>query len=612
MDGLVYGVPVGTDAYCTQQLMKIARRIVSDAQQTAVLLAGERQALWTALRCSISKRFDYWLQMSYPSVVEPVARWLDSQLWTILETATGLTIPRAASAESWNCVLPVPVVGRQGRTFQESVVRQPVRLGGFGFRSLEDTAGPAFLGALEQSIPSFFGEGGICPQVSGVLGGEESYGDDAPETTRWRVMLNSGCREGEELRRVWSHMREEEQQAAAWLAREPRENLGVEVEGVGGQSTDGSTRGKVTQERDATRGELISKGLEVHPCQDRTNRPAWSWLQRDKLSTAWLQALPSPDTSLTSAEFSEAAAAALCLPSPACAHRLGEVVSGTKVVDPYGEAVLSATTLPGDHFRKRHDKMKMKIFQLCQWAGLEAEVEVFNLFAGCIPQQGLNRMERGRKRQSIVPDMRIAIPTEGNLERRLHEIKIISSSKSRYNPQREGQQAMRAVDKRAAELTPEYFKKARTTDRQYCGTEPGTTGPVETKLGTMGLVEGIVLGATGEGSEPLHSLIHHLALSRVRVAGPQVGRRGQVRQEAAEVAITTAFLRRAISVCGVRGQAWTLLDRLEVLGPGAAEAARRRGFALELERRYASQRRADALSLAQGRAVVRRGRFHLQ
>ena len=73
-------------------------------------------------------------------------------------------------------------------------------------------------------------------------------------------------------------------------------------------------------------------------------------------------------------------------------------------VDLYGEAVLSATTIPGDHFRRRHDKMKL--FQLCQWAGLEAEVEVFNLFASSIPQQGLSRMERGRKRQSIVPDMR--------------------------------------------------------------------------------------------------------------------------------------------------------------------------------------------------------------
>ena len=57
-------------------------------------------------------------------------------------------------------------------------------------------------------------------------------------------------------------------------------------------------------------------------------------------------------------------------------------------------------------------------------------------------------------------------------------------------------------------------------------------------------------GVGGSDSEALHSLIHHLALSRVRVAGPQVGKRGQVRQEAAEVAISTGFLRRTLSVCG--------------------------------------------------------------
>ena len=38
-------------------------------------------------------------------------------------------------------------------------------------------------------------------------------------------------------------------------------------------------------------------------------------------------------------------------------------------------------------------------------------------------------MERGRKVQSIVPDMRITIPEEGNNVLRLHEIKLISSSK---------------------------------------------------------------------------------------------------------------------------------------------------------------------------------------
>ena len=67
-------------------------------------------------------------------------------------------------------------------------------------------------------------------------------------------------------------------------------------------------------------------------------------------------------------------------------------------------------------------------------------------------------MERGRKVQSIVPDMRISVPEEGNLVLRLHEIKVISSSKTRYNPHREGQDATRAVDKRAGELNAEYLK----------------------------------------------------------------------------------------------------------------------------------------------------------
>ena len=46
----------------------------------------------------------------------------------------------------------------------------------------------------------------------------------------------------------------------------------------------------------------------------------------------------------------------------------------------------------------------------------------------------------------------------------------------------------------------------------------------------------------------------------------------------------------------VRAQARLLLGRLEVIGPGAAAAAGRRNYALNLERIWANQRRADALS----------------
>ena len=90
------------------------------------------------------------------------------------------------------------------------------------------------------------------------------------------------------------------------------------------------------------------------------------------------------------------------------------------------------------------------------------------------PKEGLNRMERGRKVQSIFPDMRISIPEEGNVVLRLHELKIISSSKTRYKPHRQGQEAKKAVDKRAEKLNSEYISKARATDQMYCGTEVGT------------------------------------------------------------------------------------------------------------------------------------------
>ena len=505
----------------------------------------------------------------------------------------------------------MPVVGRDGLSFQEWVVRQPVKLGGFGFRSLEDTAGVAFIGAMEQAIPLFHGENGICPQLSQVVGGIESFGDDADPSHRWSILLESGCREGVELRTVWSALQEEELQAAGWIDKDRQENLSQDVAGVGGNSTDGSTRGKITEERDTTRANCINKGLACHSRQDRTNRPVWAWLQRDKLSSAWLQALPGPDSNLTSAEFSEAAAAALCLPSPASMERLGQVVRGRQVVDLYGETVLS-TTLTGDHFRKRHDAYKMRLFRLCQWAGLDTEVEVFNLFSGVIPQSGLSRMERGRKIQSIVPDLRITIPVEGNPTPSLHEIKIISSSKSRYFPHRQGQEAVRAVDQRASQLQHEYLMKARSTDREYCGTPVDNTGPVETKLASLGEVKGIVVGAFGEGSQPLHNLIHHLATSRVRVAGPQLGKRGQIRSEQAEIALTTSFLRRTLSVCGVKGQASTLLSRLETLGPETATATRRRNYALQLERRWADLRRAHALSVEQGRTILRRGHLKLE
>ena len=55
-----------------------------------------------------------------------------------------------------------------------------------------------------------------------------------------------------------------------------QENLGQRVGEVGGDSRDGSTRGRIAEERDVTWAKLVRKGLEMNPKQDRTNRPVWS------------------------------------------------------------------------------------------------------------------------------------------------------------------------------------------------------------------------------------------------------------------------------------------------------------------------------------------------
>ena len=127
---------------------------------------------------------------------------------------------------------------------------------------------------------------------------------------------------------------------------------------------------------------------------------------------------------------------------------------------------------------------------------------------------------------------------------------------------------------------------------------------MERKLGSLRRVDGIVVGG---GSDDLHALIliHHLAVSRVRFAGPQLGRRGQLRTEEAEIALSTSFLRKTLSVRAVRGQAQVLLGRLEVIGLGGAAAAQRRNNALLLERRWAQQRRADAPSTLLGKSILR-------
>ena len=93
-----YGVPMGTDKFVTSELMVLAREIAADAKKTRELLTPNKQALWATLRLSTAQRFQFLCQHVHPSLCEPVAEWLDTQLWRELEETVGFDIPPEQNA----------------------------------------------------------------------------------------------------------------------------------------------------------------------------------------------------------------------------------------------------------------------------------------------------------------------------------------------------------------------------------------------------------------------------------------------------------------------------------------------------------------------------------
>ena len=376
--------------------------------------------------------------------------------------------------------------------------------------------------------------------------------------------------------------------------------LAVPAEGIGEGRVDGSTRKLVIEQRETLRGSALTKALKNHPNQGL--RPVRIWPQMDKLSTSWLLALPGPNNGLTSPIFSEAVCSNLGLPSPVCRDKIGERI-GRSYVDLYGDKVMAAQ-LPGDTWRIRHDTVKSEINRLMMWCSMRSTCEVFGLFSHLIPQEGLNRMERGRARQGMVPDFLIELPNQaGAKASRLAELKVINCCPTRYAPGQNG----KAVDRRARLLHGEYKRKARDADQVYGNHSNEGAGPVERKLSQYGELVGLVVGAFGEGSEDLHNLVQKLAESKVGAMGLRSGR--EATDE--EVGIVVGQLRRSLSTTFVRAQAQCLISRLQCIGKGYAEAAKRRKWAAFEDDKMRQERQAQWIGKDRGRDLVSRGQFLL-
>ena len=202
-------------------------------------------------------------------------------------------IPReGGQVNARNCIMQEETVSwLNPKPFQQLLVHQPIKLGGLGIRSLIETSPAAFVGGVEMSLPHFTGQDGICTNLVDVIGKIEGG-------SRWDAFLASGSRTATEISSAWTAVRTE---CSSFLDKELDGTLAKEVESAGEESVDGSTRRKAVQQRESL----------------RHARPVTAYQNLDKLSVAWLLALPGSMNRLSSAVFAESLCAHMCLPSPA-------------------------------------------------------------------------------------------------------------------------------------------------------------------------------------------------------------------------------------------------------------------------------------------------------
>ena len=100
---------------------------------------------------------------------------MDKLLHRMFESATGLSIPRVDRGRGVECCPAPPVNRQQNKSYQDWMVRLPIRLGGMGLRSMDDIKLAAYIGSVEQALPNFIGDDGICQQLTTTIGDMSNF-----------------------------------------------------------------------------------------------------------------------------------------------------------------------------------------------------------------------------------------------------------------------------------------------------------------------------------------------------------------------------------------------------------------------------------------------------
>ena len=174
------------------------------------------------------------------------------------------------------------------------------------------------------------------------------------------------------------------------------------------------------------------------------------------------------------------------------------------VIDVFGDNI-ARSHMRGDGWRTRHDSFKWSVVDVADWCNYRLIPEPSSLFLPYIKQKTNFLSNKHSKRQGMIPDM---LDVKRNV---LLDVKGFSWG-TYYRPIRfRNAKTCAAAALRADQVHRSYVKKAIQLDRDYNDWKGPCPGPVENRLRQFGRVEGLAVGAHGEGSKDLIHLLERIA-----------------------------------------------------------------------------------------------------
>jgi hypothetical protein len=261
---------------------------------------------------------------------------------------------------------------------------------------------------------------------------------------------------------------------------------------------------------------------------------------------------------------------------PLIRKNVGKKVGQHSRLDHHGD-VLGTVHLQGDRWRTFHDKFKNIVYKDGKSLGIQISMEPYGLFSPYISERArtaFSRMNNVEKRkQLIIPDLLTNI----NNVRQMMEIKVVHAFNSfsrlgfnkGLNDYYKNFTTVSGVEKRQQKIPQEYLKKAQKGDKELG--DPGSTR-IEDALKAMKPVKGLVIGAIGELSTNIQSLVNQFATEGSMNRPEMFGTDNPLRAKG----IISWYLKKRWSRLAVTAAVACRLEAMSYVGEKAQQEADRR------------------------------------